>query len=116
LTGNLQLCAWLPAVLNPRRNPIWSFFICHKLLRLLTPFCLAGVTVGLIGMLLSVRTGPLVLAAGLVVLVVLLVGLPGGRARQLRDGFAWGWAMQLAALAAWGRALRGRWDAWDRPT
>ena len=36
LTGVLQLCAWLPRLLVPIRNPVWVQFVSHKLLRLLT--------------------------------------------------------------------------------
>jgi len=56
LTGTWQLCAWLPAVLAPWHNPVWVGFVCHKLLRLLTPF---------------------LVAAGLVALVVALAGSVG---------------------------------------
>jgi poly-beta-1,6-N-acetyl-D-glucosamine synthase len=38
LSGCLQLAARLPAVLSPRRNPIWLQFVSHKLLRLLAPW------------------------------------------------------------------------------
>jgi len=49
LTGVLQLCAWLPATLSPRRNPIWLQFWIHKLLRLLTPYLLLMLGASLIG-------------------------------------------------------------------
>ena len=38
LTGVIQVCAWLPKVLDPIANPIWLQFVFHKLLRLLTPY------------------------------------------------------------------------------
>ena len=38
LSGCLQLTARLPAVLSPRRNPVWLQFLSHKLLRLLAPW------------------------------------------------------------------------------
>ena len=38
LSGCLQLAARLPAVLSPRRNPIWLQFVSHKLLRLSAPW------------------------------------------------------------------------------
>ena len=47
LTGVIQVCAWLPGVLNPVRNPIWLQFVFHKLLRLLTPYL---VVIALVGM------------------------------------------------------------------
>ncbi|HLS46952.1 MAG TPA: glycosyltransferase, partial [Gemmatimonadales bacterium] len=49
LTGNFQLCAWLPGVLVPGRNPVWIQFVFHKLLRLLTPYLLLGLVIGIAG-------------------------------------------------------------------
>ena len=40
LTGNFQLVALLPALLVPRRNPIWFQFVSHKIMRLLVPWAL----------------------------------------------------------------------------
>lgn len=57
LTGIWQLCAWLPAVLAPWRNPAWAAFVCHKLLRQLTPFLGAITLVALIAALAG-RIGP----------------------------------------------------------
>jgi poly-beta-1,6-N-acetyl-D-glucosamine synthase len=40
LSGNFQLAAVLPQALLPWRNPIWTQFVSHKLLRLLVPWML----------------------------------------------------------------------------
>src|SRR5205814_2287338 len=68
LTGVLQLCAWLPELLVPHRNPIWPQFVIHKLLRLLTPYCLLGIAVWILvnaRTLLTPYTAPvLLLSAG----------------------------------------------------
>jgi poly-beta-1,6-N-acetyl-D-glucosamine synthase len=40
LAGNYQLIAQMPALLSPRRNPIWLTFVSHKLLRLVAPFAM----------------------------------------------------------------------------
>jgi poly-beta-1,6-N-acetyl-D-glucosamine synthase len=40
LAGNYQLIAQMPALLSPRRNPIWLAFVSHKLLRLIAPFAM----------------------------------------------------------------------------
>lgn len=40
LAGNFQLVARMPALLDPRRNPLWGRFVSHKLLRLATPWLL----------------------------------------------------------------------------
>jgi len=37
LSGLVQVCQVMPAVLNPVRNPIWIHFVSQKLLRLVTP-------------------------------------------------------------------------------
>lgn len=40
LAGNFQLVSLLPALLSPRRNPLWGRFVAHKLLRLACPLAL----------------------------------------------------------------------------
>ncbi len=39
MVGNLQLIRVLPGVLSPTRNPLFFRFVCHKVLRVLAPFC-----------------------------------------------------------------------------
>jgi cellulose synthase/poly-beta-1,6-N-acetylglucosamine synthase-like glycosyltransferase len=113
LTGNLQLCAWLPAVLNPARNPIWTAFVCHKLLRLLTPFCLTAIGAGAIGLLAGRPSGAAIAAGSLLLAVLATLGAPGGFGRRLREAVWWGVAMQVATVQAAWRGLRGRWDVWE---
>lgn len=115
LTGNIQLCLWLPRVLNPLRNPVWPMFVCHKLLRLLTPYALAGLAVGGAGILVTaaptVAAG--VLAAG--ILVTAWAWLSRGTlGRRIREGLKWMAAMQGAVVVASLNGLRGRWDVWPR--
>jgi poly-beta-1,6-N-acetyl-D-glucosamine synthase len=45
MVGNLQLVRALPALLLPRRNPLFVRFVSHKLLRLLAPFCFVAMLV-----------------------------------------------------------------------
>lgn len=40
LAGNWQLLARWPALLLPFAHPLWWRFTCHKLLRLIMPFCM----------------------------------------------------------------------------
>jgi cellulose synthase/poly-beta-1,6-N-acetylglucosamine synthase-like glycosyltransferase len=40
LSGNFQLLTRLPAILLPWRNPIWTQFVSHKLMRLAVPWAL----------------------------------------------------------------------------
>jgi cellulose synthase/poly-beta-1,6-N-acetylglucosamine synthase-like glycosyltransferase len=114
LTGVIQVCAWLPAVLNPMRNPLWLQFVFHKLLRLLTPYLAAVAILGMawaaVSALLSSRLGPqLLLAAALPGVAACLI--PRVR-RKLRGQLAWGMAMQSSIVVATVNGVRGRWDVW----
>jgi cellulose synthase/poly-beta-1,6-N-acetylglucosamine synthase-like glycosyltransferase len=114
LTGNLQICAWLPAVLNPARNPIWVQFLCHKLLRLLTPYLALCVVVGVAGAgLTALVANPageqLLIIAGLVALALCLI--PRAR-RMLAHQIAWAVALQSSVVVATVNGMRGRWDVW----
>lgn len=113
LTGNYQLCAWLPAVLVPWRNPIWLQFLCHKLLRLLLPFAVALVALGTTVAVLRAageHARWLLLAAAL--LAAWLVVGRDGPARRLRGIAIQLASMQAAAAVAMVHGLRGRWDVW----
>jgi len=74
LTGNWQLCAWLPAVLVPWRNPVWIAFLCHKVLRLLTPFLGAVLLTSLV-VALAARIGTAPTAIGVVAAAAAIIGL-----------------------------------------
>jgi len=115
MTGNLQLCAWLPEVLYPRKNPIWVQFLCHKLLRLLTPYCLAGILVGTLGLvvLLQPSTIPILLTIAAVFLTAMLLS-PDPLSQRVRAAARWGLTMQAAAVLATINGLRGNWDVWHR--
>jgi cellulose synthase/poly-beta-1,6-N-acetylglucosamine synthase-like glycosyltransferase len=114
LTGVIQVCAWLPGVLNPMRNPIWLQFVFHKLLRLLTPYLAALALVGIawaaVSMLLSMPGGvPILVLTVLLAAAVCLVP----RVRQsLKGRLAWGVALQSSIVVATVNGLRGRWDVW----
>jgi len=115
LTGVIQLCAWLPDVLNPLRNPVWAQFVCHKLLRLLTPYLAALVALGVIwragDALVHAQTRiPLVVTASLLGVLLLLPPLR----RKLATQVAWGIALQTSIVVATVNGLRGRWDVWRR--
>lgn len=114
LTGNFQLCAWLPGVLIPGRNPVWIQFVLHKLMRLLTPYLLVCLGVALVAMLVG-KFGAYVFAAGSIGL--LLVGLAAavaGKWRAVKNLAVWGLSLQAAILTATFYGLRGRWDVWRR--
>ena len=114
LTGVIQVCAWLPGVLNPVRNPLWLQFLFHKLLRLLTPYlavlALLGMAWAAVSALLSSRLGTeLLLAAA--VLGAMLCLIPRVR-RALTGQIAWGVALQSSIVVATVNGVRGRWDVW----
>lgn len=111
LTGVLQLCAWLPAVLSPLRNRIWAQFVVHKLLRLLTPYAVVALlVVGVVGAAEYLAAHPWVAAVlGVVALGTLVAPRGFALARRLVVGLA---VVQAAAVVATVNGLRGRWDVW----
>lgn len=114
LTGVIQVCAWLPGVMNPARNPIWLQFVFHKLLRLLTPYLAALAAVGMawagVSALLSTRLGTQLLLAAAVLGAGLCL-VPRVR-RVLAGQIAWGVALQSSIVVATVNGVRGRWDVW----
>ncbi len=115
LTGNFQLCAWLPSVLVPVRNPIWVQFVCHKLLRLATPYGVLLFAIGAVGEI-AIRLGdrlPGALAAVAVAGIWIGFGKDAiaTRLRRISVQFV---SLQAAVLMATMNAVRGRWDVWQR--
>ncbi|MEP7343779.1 MAG: glycosyltransferase [Gemmatimonadaceae bacterium] len=111
LTGVLQLCAWLPAVLSPIRNPIWGQFVSHKLLRLATPYLLLMAAAGLVWRLIDVR--PFGLPTWTWGAVMAVVCVPVLLSRRLREAMMGAFYMQAAVVKAAVNALRGEWDVWQ---
>jgi cellulose synthase/poly-beta-1,6-N-acetylglucosamine synthase-like glycosyltransferase len=115
LTGVIQLCVWLPELLNPFRNRLWTQFVFHKLLRFLTPYCalvIAAWCVARAWPLVTRQWGPWQSAAAIVLLGVVAVRVD--RARQLRNMVAQALLLQAAVMVATFNGLRGRWDVWRR--
>lgn len=113
LTGNYQLCAWLPGVLVPIRNPIWLQFLFHKLLRLVLPW---GVLLVGLGLALAVLDAAGPRAPWLLLLAALGAAWlwlgRDGFARKLRGLAVQFGSMQAATMVAMAHGLRGRWDVW----
>ena len=113
LTGVLQLCVWLPGVLNPLRNPVWLQFIFHKLLRLATPYLVTIVAVDALWaigrrLLSADATIPLV-----ALMVLCVTALTFSRVRRtVARHLAWGFALQASVVVAMVNGFRGRWDVW----
>lgn len=115
LTGNFQLCAWLPSVLVPVRNPIWIQFVCHKLLRLVTPYGVLLLSIGVAGEMV-LRLGdrlPWALAVAAVAGIWIGFG-KGAIASRLRSVSVQFMSLQAAVVMATMNAVRGRWDVWQR--
>ena len=113
LTGVLQLCAWLPGVLVPLRNPIWFQFVCHKLLRLLTPWLLLATLAGagVIAFQVAMRVPRYAVPAALAATAGVLAWR---RARQtVRRAVVWVVALQAAVVVATANGMRGRWNVWS---
>lgn len=114
LTGNLQLLAWMPAVLLPWRNPVWGQFACHKVLRLATPFSLLAMAAGAVGAAFSRSAAWGWWLLGLGAGATLGAGLlPGPAGRQAREALRWGVTMQGAVIMAAWNGIRGRWNVWQ---
>lgn len=115
LTGVIQLCVWLPALLAPGRNPIWAQFVFHKLLRLLTPYWLLAILVWVASL-----AAPWAAAHPLELLALVTagaigahyVGDAGGWRSRVRQGIASLLLLQAAVVVATVNGVRRRWDVW----
>lgn len=114
LTGNFQLCALLPGLLESRTNPVLLQFLFHKLLRLATPWLLAVGGIALVWGIIG-QWGPMALLPLLAVpggLALLVAAL--GRGLPLVSTLQWAWQMLAAIVVASTNAARGQWDVWKR--
>jgi cellulose synthase/poly-beta-1,6-N-acetylglucosamine synthase-like glycosyltransferase len=115
LTGVLQLCAWLPGVLVPVRNPLWAQFVCHKLLRMLTPYFVLAAAVGVAGLAWLAARGRWSPGEIALVAAALLAGVAWTRwGRRLREIAALAVMVQAALVIAAVNAARGNWNVWHR--
>lgn len=113
LTGLIQLCTLQPGVLLPWSNPIWSHFVLHKLLRLLTPIPLVIGSAALLAYA-ALREPRLFLALALFALVLVLAArLVAPRAFRTAAGqVLWILRLQLVPGLAIANGLRRRWTVW----
>ncbi len=113
LTGMIQFCLLCPWALSPRRNRIWAQFVCHKLLRLTTPYLLLLSVIGAAICIPTPRwlwTAAAVFSLGF--LLVILVAPKASRLRRLGRHLIWAGYLLVAPLAATLNAVRGNWDVW----
>jgi cellulose synthase/poly-beta-1,6-N-acetylglucosamine synthase-like glycosyltransferase len=117
LTGVLQLCAWLPGVLWPWRNPLWLQFVFHKLLRLLTPYCVLAVAAwGVVSLAMGVGwPARIILLAGALACGLWLARGRSAGAIRLRAIALEGGLLLWATVVAGANGLRGNWDVWSAP-
>jgi poly-beta-1,6-N-acetyl-D-glucosamine synthase len=111
LSGNFQLAVVLPQALLPWRNPVWTQFVSHKLLRLVVPWMLLAVF--LVGSLLDgtlYRVAFVVQAIFYGLALSALAGGPGARWRVATAAVGFVVLNAAAWLAFWvwicGRAER----------
>lgn len=115
LTGVIQVCVWLPGVLNPIRNPIWLQFVFHKLLRLVTPYLTILVAVSgawTVGSVLAASPSGMRILPGAGLAFALLCLLPRVR-RALAAQIAWGVSLQSSIVVATINGVRGKWNVWQ---
>ena len=114
LTGVVQLCCWLPELLIPSRNPIWLQFMFHKLLRLLTPYWLIGLTTCAVLMLLHwFETKPAVMSLPLITLAAAGAVSKSKVARVVGGAVVWGVVLQAALVMETVNGLRRHWNVWS---
>lgn len=109
LTGNFQLVREMPDVMVPWRNPIWLQFVCHKLLRLLSPYFMIGILLSCLAIAASMLPTPfgVAFAFASTAMVVWLASpnSPHSGVRSILLMFA-------AALVAGWHAASGDWGVW----
>lgn len=117
LTGMLQVCAWQPSVLMPWRNPVWCQFVCHKLLRLATPYLLLLGVASLapaVSEMFTMREIVMVVIGSLLAGLLIYLVRPA-LVRRVAEQGAWSLSLLASPLVAGANAVRGRWDVWRRP-
>jgi cellulose synthase/poly-beta-1,6-N-acetylglucosamine synthase-like glycosyltransferase len=114
LTGLLQLCAWMPGILVPWRNPIWVDFFFHKLMRIAAPYVFLLGVFGT-GWWVLVRGGPAVRWAAAVCIVAGLAAVAAAVALRpaLARSLVSASRLFLAPVLAARNALQGRWHVWS---
>jgi len=116
-TGILQLCVLEPRLLNPRVNPVWPQFVCHKLIRIATPLLLLLALPGAVLMLIRLSTvlapAEFLAASSMIAGLLLLSSLVLGK-RFLTQAKALV-LLIVAPLPAVYFAARGNWDVWSVP-
>ena len=113
LTGLIQYCVLQPGALVPWSNPVWSHFMVHKVLRLLTPILLAIGFASVVAWLAwQAPHETAAVTLGGVLAGLLVRGLAPVAFRRARDQFAWALRLMLVPVLAMGNGIRGQWTVW----
>jgi poly-beta-1,6-N-acetyl-D-glucosamine synthase len=114
LTGVIQACAWLPALLSPVHNPIWAQFVIHKLFRLLTPVLLLILVLYALQLTMLLPRDLLLFGAPAGALAAAWVARSRSpRAARLRAVAVEAALLQAAIVMAGVNGVRGRWEVWN---
>ena len=116
ITGMLQFIRWFPDVLRRDRNPMWSDFLLHKLMRPATPVLL-GIGLASIWsamLLVSPRAALALFVAGVLTIVMpwILTALPLGATSRRAQSLVFAQRLILMPLTAIRRAVTSNWDVW----
>ena len=115
LAGVVQVCAWLPGVLLPHRNPVAIQFLFHKLLRLTTPYLLLLALVSFVVLVVGAGHGSELLAfGGMTAIALLAAPLGGDRLRRSRDAALNVVLLQAATVMGTLFGVRRQWSVWSR--
>ena len=113
LTGVIQLCTWLPQVLSPTENPLWSQFVVHKLLRLLTPYWVAAIALWMAVGAVSAVSGSLAVAVAIALGILAAIGYTRSNVVKFaRETIVSAALLQAAAVVGTVNGFRGRWNVW----
>jgi cellulose synthase/poly-beta-1,6-N-acetylglucosamine synthase-like glycosyltransferase len=116
LTGVIQVCSWLPGVLSPTQNPIWTQFVFHKLLRFLTPYLVVAIAVWAAVTAGSWLGTNLIAVAGVVLCAIAASYFANAKlARSLWETVVSSALLQAATVVGAINGLRGRWNVWATP-
>lgn len=126
IAGNIQLALRMPELLIPTHNPIWFEFMSHKMIRLLSPYCLLILMLATVaGTILGLQSPDMANVWQWIFVVLLLgqvalYGLAGwgltrwGRGMRVAVAAAMftrlNWVTCLAWSDAWARRLRVDWE------
>ena len=113
LTGVIQYCLLQPGALAPWSNPVWTHFLIHKVLRLLTPILFAiGVAALVVWLIPRSPRETFMVAVALAVVVSSIRLVAPARFRRAQDQVLWALRLMLVPVVAISNGLRGRWAVW----